>query len=84
VGDSVVPLILRSDGIVLWNIGGNQNQWPEYWTIGYLSSEIRQIPSIHSLAIAALLPIAIMVCKIPEKWLDEQQQRNREVLNEVL
>ena len=32
----------------------------------------------------ALLPIPSKDCNIPQKWLDEQRQTNREVLNEVL
>jgi len=32
----------------------------------------------------ALLPIPIKNCNIPQKWLDEQRQTNREVLNAVL
>jgi len=53
-------------------------------TIGNLSSKIRQMPSVHTVIIVALLPIPIKNRIIPQKWLDEQWQTNREVLNEVL
>jgi len=36
------------------------------------------------LVMVTLLPIPIWIRSIPQKWLDEQWQTNREVLNEVL
>ena len=36
------------------------------------------------MVMVALLPIPIMNRNIPQKWLDEQRQTNREMLNEVL
>jgi hypothetical protein len=53
-------------------------------TIGNQSSKIRQTPSAQSVVMVALLPIPIKNRNIPQKWLDEQQQTNREVLNKVL
>jgi hypothetical protein len=53
-------------------------------TIGNLSSEIRQTPSMHSVGMVALLLIPNKNRNIRQKWLDEQRQTNREVLNEVL
>jgi len=52
-------------------------------TIGNLTSKIRQTPSTHSVVMVALLPIPIKNRNIPQKWLDEQRQTNRELLNEV-
>jgi len=42
------------------------------------------MPSTHSVVMVALLPILIKNCNMPQKWLDEQRQTNREVLNKVL
>jgi len=53
-------------------------------TIGNLSSKIRQMPSTHSVVMVALLPIPMKNRNIPQMWLDEQRQTNREVLKELL
>jgi hypothetical protein len=84
VGDTLVPLIFISDGTHLSNFAADNKEWPVYMTIGNLSSKIRKISSTHSVVMVALLPIAIKNCNISQKWLDEQWQTNREVLEEVL
>jgi len=84
VGDTLVPLIFRSDGTHLSNFAGDKKEWPVYITIGNLSLKIRHMPSTHSVIMVALLPIPIKNCNILQKRLDEQQQTNREVLNVVL
>jgi hypothetical protein len=53
-------------------------------TIGNLSSEIHQMPSAHTVVIVALLPIPKKNRNIPQMWLNEQRQTNREVLNDVV
>jgi len=84
VGDTLVLLIFMSDRTHLSNFAGDKKEWPEYMTVGNLSSKIRQMPSMHSVVIVALLPIPIKNCNIPPKRLDDQRQTNREVLNKVL
>jgi len=84
VGDTLVPLIFMSDGTHLSNFAGDKKERPVYMTIGNLSSEIRQMPSMHSVVMVALLPIPITNRNVPQKRLDEQWQTNREVLKEVL
>jgi len=84
VGDTLVPLIFMSDRTHLSNFAGDKTKWPVYMTFGNLSSMIRQMPSIHSVIMFALMPIAIKNRNIPQKRLDEQRQTNQEVLNEVL
>jgi len=84
VGDILVPLIFMSDGTHLSNFAGDKKEWPVYMTIGNISLKIRQIPSTHSVVIVALLPTPIKNRNIPQTWLDEQRQTNREVLNKVL
>jgi len=73
-----------SDGTHLSNFAGNKKERPVYMTISNLSSKIPQMPSMHRVVMVALLPIPIKNRNIPHKWLDEQRQTNREVLNEVL
>jgi hypothetical protein len=72
-----------SDGTHLMNFVADKNEWPGYMTIGNLSSNICQMPSIHSVIMVALQPIPIKNAKIPQKWLDVQPQTNQEVLNYV-
>jgi len=84
VGDTLVPLMLMSDGMRLSNFAGDKKEWPVYKTTGNLSSKLRQMPSMHSVVMVALLPIPIKNRNIPQEWLDEQQHTHREVLNEVL
>jgi hypothetical protein len=72
-----------SDGTHLSNFAGDKKEWPVYMTIGNLSSKIRQMPSMHSFVMVALLPIPIMNRNIPQLRLDEQRETIREVLNEV-
>jgi len=84
LGDTLVPLIIRSDRTHLSNFAGDKKEWPVYMTIGNLSSKISQMPSMHTVVIVALLPIPIKNRNIPPKRLEGQRQRNREVLNEVL
>jgi len=84
VGDTLVPLIFMSNGTHLSNFAGDKKEWPEYMTVGNLSSKIRQMPSTHSVVMVDLLPIPIKNRNIPWKRLDEQRQTNQEVLNEVL
>jgi hypothetical protein len=83
VGDSLVSLIFMSNGIYLSMFAGDKKKWLVYMTIGDLSSKICQMPSINSVVMVALLPIPIKNCNIPQKRLDEYQQRNRVVLNKV-
>jgi hypothetical protein len=52
--------------------------------MGNISSKIRQTRSTHSVVMVALLPIPIKNRNIPQKRVDEQLQKNREVLNKVL
>jgi len=84
VGDTLVHLMFMSDGTHLSNFAGNNKQWPVYMTIGSLPWKLRQMPSTHSVIMVALRPIPIENRNDPQKWLDEQRQTNREVLNEVL
>jgi len=83
-GDTLVPLIFMSNGTYLSNFAGDKKEWPEYMTIGNLSSKIRQMPSTHSVVMVAFLLIPIKNRNIPQKRLDKQRQTNREVVNEVL
>ena len=83
-GDTLVPLSFMSDRTYVINFAGKKKEWPVYMTIGNLSSKIRQMPSMHTVVMVALLPIPIKNRNIPQKRLDEQRQINREVLNEVL
>jgi len=73
-----------SDGTHLSKFAGEKKEWPVYLTIGNLSSEMRQMPSTHSVVMVALLPIPIKNRNIPQKRLDEQRQTNWEVLKSVL
>jgi len=84
VGDTIVPLIFMSNGTHLSNSAGDKTELPLYMTIGNLYSKLRQVPSMHSVVMVALLPIPIKNFNILQKRLDEQQHTNREVLNEVL
>jgi len=84
LGDKLVPLIFMSDGTHLSKFAGDKKEWPVYMTIGNLSLKIHQMTSTHTVITVALLPIPIKNHNIPQKWLDEQRQTNREVLNEVL
>jgi len=72
VGDTLVPLIIKSDRTHLPNFAGYKKVWPVFMKIGNLSSKISQMPSMHSIVMVALLPIAIKNCNILQQWLDEQ------------
>ena len=84
LGDTLVPLILMSDGRHLSNFAGGKIECPAYMTIGNLSSKICQMTSMQTVVMVTLLPIPIKNSNIAQKQLDEQWQTNREVLNEVL
>jgi hypothetical protein len=73
-----------SDGTHRLNFAGDKTEWPVYMTIANLSSNTRQMPSMHSVGMVALLPIPINNRNILQKRLAEQWQANRELLNEVL
>ena len=76
VGDALVPSSFMSDGTHLSNFAGGKKEWPVYMMIGNLSSKIRQMPSMHSVVMVALLPIPIINRDIPQKLLDYQPQTN--------
>jgi len=59
VSDTLVSLMSLSDRTHLVNCAGKQKEWPEYMAIGNLSLKICQMPSMHSVVMVALLPIAI-------------------------
>ena len=84
MGDELVPMIFMSDGTHLSNSTGDKKVWPVWIKIDNQSSKIRQMPSTRSVIMVALLLFPIKNHNIAQKWLDEQQQTNREVLNEVL
>jgi len=67
-------MIFMSDGTHLSNIAGNEKEWPVYMTIGNRYSEIRQLPSTHTVVMVALLPMPINNHNIPQKQLDAQRQ----------
>jgi hypothetical protein len=69
VGDTVVPLIFKSDGTHLSNFACDKTEWPVYMTIGNPSSKHRQVPSTHSVVMVALLSIPIKNRNFPQKWL---------------
>jgi len=74
VADTLVPLIIMSDGTHLSNFAGDKKEWPAYMTIGNLSSKMIQMPSTHSVVMVALLLIPIKNRNIPQKRVDEQRQ----------
>jgi hypothetical protein len=74
VGDTLVRLIVMSDGTHLSNFGGEQNQCPLYMTIGNLSPKIRQMPSTYTIVMVTLLHMPIKNHNIPKTRLDEQRQ----------
>jgi hypothetical protein len=84
VRDTLVPLIFMSDGTQLSNSPDDKKASPAYMTIANLSWMIPQLPSTHSVVIVTLLPIQIKNLKSASKCRDEQQQKNRKVLKEVL
>jgi hypothetical protein len=84
LGDTLVPINFMSDGTHLSNFAGDKKEWPVFMTIGNLSSKIRQVPSVHTVVMVALLLIPIKNRNIPQKRLDELRQTHHEVLNEVL
>jgi hypothetical protein len=73
-----------SDRTHLSNFADDNIEWPEYMTIGNLSSKICQMPSTHSVVMVALLPSPMKNHNILQTRPHEQRQTNREVLNEVL
>jgi len=79
----MLPLIFMSDRTHLLNFAGKKKEWPVWMTIGNQSSKIRQMPSMHSIRMVALLPIPIKNWINPQMRLPEHQQTNRDVLNEV-
>ena len=76
LADTLVPLILMSDGTHLSNYAGDKKECPVYMRIGNLSARIPQMPSTHTIVMVALLPIPIKNRNIPQKRLDEQRQTN--------
>jgi hypothetical protein len=84
LGDTLVPMILVSDRTHLSNFAGDKKEWPVYMTIGNQSSKNRQMPSMHTIVMVALVLIPIQNRNILQKRLDEQRHTNQEVLNEVL
>ena len=83
-GDTLVPMIVMSDGTHLSNFAADKKESPVYMTIGNLSSKFHQMPSMHTLVMVALLPIPDNNSNIAQKRLDDRRETNREVLNEVL
>jgi len=84
VGNMLVPLIFMPDRTDLSTFAGDKKELPVYMTFGNVSSKIRQMHSMHSVAMVALLPIRMKNHTILQKRLDEHQQTYQEVLNEVL
>jgi hypothetical protein len=65
LGKTLVRLIFMFDRTHLSNFAGDKNEWPVRITIGNLSSTIRQMPSMHTVVIVALLLIPIKNCNLP-------------------
>jgi hypothetical protein len=72
-----------SNGTRLSNFAGDKKECSVYLTIGYLSSQLRNMPSTHGIQMVALLPITIKNRNIPPKRFYEQWHTNEEVLNKV-
>jgi len=71
-GDTVLPIIFRSDTTHLMNFSGDKKAWPVYMTIGNLSASARMATAMHSLLLVMLLPIAIKMRDIPLSRYKEQ------------
>jgi hypothetical protein len=84
VWDTLVRLIIMSDGTHLSNFAADKKEWPVYMTMGNLSSKICQMPSTHSIVRVTHLLNPIKTHNIPQNRLDEQRQTNREVLDNIL
>jgi hypothetical protein len=74
--DTMFPLIFMSDKTHLSNFAGDKTEWPEYITIGTLSSKICQMPSMHCTVMVTLLLIRIKNHNISQNRLDENRQTN--------
>jgi len=84
VGNTLVTMIFMSTRAHLSNFACNKTEWPLYLTIGNLSSKIRQMTSMDSIIIVALLPISIKNCSIPQKQQEEQWETNWEALKHIV
>jgi hypothetical protein len=76
VGDSLVALIGKLDGIYLLNCAVNKKAWHVRMTIGNLSSKIRQTHSTHSVVMVDLIPIPINNRNISHKRLHNICKKN--------
>jgi hypothetical protein len=84
VGDTLVRLIVMSDGTHRSNSPAEKKGCPLNMTIGNLSPKIRQMPSTYTILMVTLLPIPIKNHNIAKTRLDEQRQTIREVPKKVL
>jgi hypothetical protein len=65
-----------SDGTHLSYLDGDKIQWAGYMPIPNQSSKICLMPSMHSVVMVALLPIALMNRNNPQNVRDEQRRSN--------
>ena len=84
MGQTIVPIILMSDGTHLTNFCGDKKVWPIYMTIGNLCAAVRMKHSMHAVLLVALLPIPIKMHYIPLKKRNAQREHNQMVLQHVL
>jgi hypothetical protein len=74
--NTLVLLMLMSEGTHLLNFAVDKKYCSAYMTNGNLSSNIRQMPSLYSITMIAVVPIPIWTSVNPPKWLHEQGQTN--------
>jgi hypothetical protein len=71
VGDTLVPLIIKSDGTHLTKYVGEKQKGPVYMTIHNQGGKIHHMPSMPRVVMVALLQIPMKNCNILRKHLDE-------------
>jgi hypothetical protein len=84
LGDTLVPLLFMSNRTNLSNFARHQTEWLIYIIIGNMCWNIRQLHSTHTVVMVTTLPIPIQNHNVHQKWLDQQQETHRKVLNKVL
>ena len=85
VGSTLVPILLASDQTHLTNFSGDKKLWPLYMTIGNITSNIRNRPSMHAWVLLALLAIPPkQIAKLGGYSLEEQELDALQATHDVL
>src|SRR5258706_2335323 len=85
INATLIPILLTSDQTHLTNFSGDKKLWPVYISIGNITSDTRNKPSMHAWIPLALLPIPPKrIPNIAHHSIEQEEMESLQVTHDIL